>query len=306
MKRKSKDSLKFYSIICLEFLLLPFLMLKEILKKWVSNLNINTNTGKERLSVTSDTIDVLVHEWGGYNLNRVKKHKSGREFNCGLKPWLEFLKNYTGKHRLNITLSVSEIEKFKHLNEITPYVNSVIPVSNSGYDFSGYSSFIESIKDSENKYIILSNSSVNTNCENFIDGYIDYMEKNPDVAMMGTSYCTKCYQSLIRNNFRPHIQSFFILTTIDVMKEIVRNNSQLFPGKNITHKLLLIRKGEIRMSEIALKLGYSLAIVLENGSVFKYKKKNKWDNCYSQWSYLKKGDMRFNVSFPNKINPISL
>lgn len=44
------------------------------------------------------------------------------------------------------------------------------------------------------------------------------------------------------------------------MKEIVRNNSQLFPGKNITHKLLLIRKGEIRMSEIAL--GYSLAIVL--------------------------------------------
>lgn len=304
INKKTKDSFEFYAIICLELLFLPLLMIYEILKNSVSFLNIHTKNDKVRSTIKSDRIDVLIHEWGGYNLTRTKKHKSGKDFHCGLKPWIESLNHYQGKYKLDITLSISEIEKFKYIKEVTPLVTNILSVSNDGYDFSGYSSFLEKIKDDTNKYIILSNSSVNVNCSDFIDSFIDYMNRNPDVAIIGASYCTKCYQSLIRNNFKPHLQSFFLLTTIDVMKEIIQKNNQLFPGKSITHKLLLIKKGEIRISETALKLGYSLAIVLENGSVFKYKKKNMFDNCYSQWTCLKKGDMRFNVKYPNKINSI--
>lgn len=123
------------------------------------------------------------------------------------------------------------------------------------------------------------------------------MDQNPDIGILGVSYNSRCYQSLIYNNFNPHIQSFFLLTTIEVLNEIVELNHQVFPGKGVRYKLLLIRKGELALSSLALKLGYALAVVQEDGSVLKF------DRYTGRDAFLP-GDMRIYVNNPNSINPI--
>lgn len=259
---------------------------------------------KFRIPIISKTVFVGIHEWGGYRSVRTKKHKNGTEFKCGLEFQLNRFLNYTGKYTIDLSVTLSEKEKCLDLEHIQRKVNKLFFVSNIGYDFSGYSYFYNKIKKNENSYVILTNSSVNDSQTDFLDGYLDYMNQNLDVGMLGISYCTKCYQSFIRNNFRPHIQSFFMLTTIEILNNMLKFNNGKFPGEHLNNKYQLIREGEIRLSEIILKLGYSLAIVLEDGRILKFDKMNFWDNSYRYWFHLPKGDMRAYIQNPNSINPI--
>lgn len=75
-------------------------------------------------------------------------------------------------------------------------------------------------------------------------------------------------------------------------------------GENINHKLLLIRKGEINISNLALQLGYNLAVSLENGSVYKFGRNSIFDNGYRRWKLYKTDGRLFN-SNPNLINEIN-
>lgn len=82
-----------------------------------------------------------------------------------------------------------------------------------------------------------------------------------------------------------------------MLNEIVENNQGHFPGENISNKRLLIRKGEIGLSTLALKLGYNLAVVFPTtGKPFKFVNQSQWDKPL--------GDIRLKIDCPNRINPI--
>ncbi|MEN9918134.1 MAG: hypothetical protein RL662_570 [Bacteroidota bacterium] len=291
----------FYLILLGEAVFLPFFCIYEYLRKKQLFANVKS---RRRNKVIDSKLYVCIHEWGGYTLKRNKEIKNIRPFNCGLFYQLERFNKHKQKYNIDLTVTLSDSHLCKEYDYITSHCDRLICVDNLGFDFSGYSSFFDKIKNKENAYIILSNSSVNEDIVDFIDGYLFYLNRNPDVGLLGISYSSSMQQTLIRNNFKPHIQSFFILTTIDVLKEIALKNNGNFPGKGIDHKLLLIREGEIKLSTLALNLGYSLAVVLESGKVFKFNKTNKTQNCYSQWSNVPRGDMRVYVDQPNKINKI--
>jgi len=297
-------TIKFYLILLKETLLLPFLYGHEFLKKKTHNYHLFAL--KQRKPIESKKLYVCIHEWGGYDLKRQKHINKIKPFECGLYYQLERFDKFNKTEEINIelTITLSDVHLYKHKDYLASRCNRIIEVNNNGFDFSGYAVFFDSIKDKPNNYVILSNSSVNSDINNFIGKYIEYMENNKDVGILGTSYSTKMQQTFIRNNFTPHIQSFFFLTTIDVLKEIVRQNGNKFPGKGIDHKLLLIREGEIKISQIALNLNYSLAVVLENGNIFKFNKGSKKENCCEQWKDMPKGDYRTHVEYPNKINLI--
>ena len=273
----------------------------EFLKKRIS---IKLPKQKKRQEITNDNIYICIHEWGGYPLKRQKKVKKIKPFECGLNYQLERFNICKKKYNIDLTVTLSDSFLCKDIDYIKSHCDNLMDVDNLGFDFSGYSAFFDKVKNKENAYIILSNSSVNSDINDFLDDYLSYMNENKDVGILGISYSTSMSQTIIRNNFNPHLQSFFLLTTIDVLNDIVKNNNETFPGKNIGHKLLLIREGEIRVSKIALNLGYSLAVVLESGKIFKFNKTNKNEICYSQWKDLPKGDMRIHVNNPNKINTI--
>lgn len=125
------------------------------------------------------------------------------------------------------------------------------------------------------------------------------MERHPEIGMLGISYCTRMFQSLVRNNFTPHLQSFFLLTTTSVLREIVASNRNRFPGAGIGHKLLLIRKGEVALSRLVLRLGYRLAVIRpENGALFLFTDYRRWN--------IPRGDIRQTLSEPNKITEVRL
>lgn len=244
------------------------------------------------------TVFVCIHEWGGYPLTRTKHISSDIvPFVCGLKYQLDRYAAYKGRYFIDVTVTMSDVQLCDNIDMVRSKCSTFLPVSNKGMDFSGYASFYERIKDLPNSYVILSNSSVNAMQSDFLDSYIKYMEDNRDVGMLGISCCSKCYQTLVRNNFNPHLQSFFLLTTISVLHEVIKINNNQFPGVGITNKQLLIRDGEIKLSHKVLELGYNLAVVTESGT-FKFNADRR------DW-HLPIGDYRLHTQTPNAIYPIN-
>ena len=296
-----KDLLRFYFRILGELIILPFLCLWEQVKKLISSKN-KLEVKRTRKKIDTSHIKINVHEWGGYPLVREKKVNVIPKFNCGLRFQLERFTSIKNIHT-DLYVTISDIDMYEDLAYVKSKSKEIISVSNIGMDFSGYAAFYEKVKDDVDSYIILSNSSVNSIQTDFLEGYLDYMDKNLDVGILGISYSGKMRQTLVRNNFTPHLQSFFLLTTTSLLREIVDANGGKFPGSDISHKLLLIREGEIKISQIALKLGYNLAVVLEDGNVAKFGNNSKWDNGYNRWN-LYNDDVRLVNKIPNLINPI--
>lgn len=287
------DKCKFYLILCIELVFLPFLWLGDMARRYFSRADKVT---KQRLDVASSIINVGVHEWGGYGLERTKTIKNGTTFECGLRYQIE---RFTQHKNVEMVVTMSDSEKYRDMEYVRQRVSNIVETDNCGMDFSGYAAVYESLKNKENRYVILSNSSVNAIQEEFLDGYIEYMNQNLDVGMLGVSYCTKMIQTLVRDNFTPHLQSFFLLTTTDVLRQVVELNGGKFPGQGVNHKLLLIRRGEIRMSELVQKAGYRLCVINpNNGEPYKFER-------YSSWK-LPMGDIRQKIKTPNRITPITI
>ena len=298
-----KDNVIFWGKIFGELILWVPLTLRECLLRFISLKSRKKHFEKIRTQTVDENVFVCIHEWGGYAFERSKTLKNGKVFSCGLKSQLVYYKIYKGKHCVTSLVTISDYNRCSELTWITKNSDEHFFVDNAGYDFSGYEAAYNYVKDKGNHYIVLSNSSINSKVTDYLDGYIKYMDDNPDVGILGTSMSEKYYQTLIRNNYRPHVQSFFLLTTINVLTEIIEKNNNRFPGKDINHKLLLIREGEVKISQLALDLGYKLAVVQANGKVVKFGRKNKWDNCYSSLRNLRI-DNRLFVEYPNRINPI--
>lgn len=282
------ERIKFGVILLFEALLYPILLLVHWWRVYHPNVKL-----KYRKPIMDKKVKVCVHEWGWYASVRQKKIKNGSSFQCGLKGQLD---RFCNNPNVDLYLTISD---FNYLSIAELKSNLCIhEVSNVGMDFSGYNSFFQTYKDAPNSYVILSNTSINLNSpSDFLDAYVDYMDNNPDVGALGISYCTKMIQTLVRPNFTPHIQSFFLMTTLDVLKEVVALNNGRFPGADINYKLLLIRSGEIRLSKLILKAGYKLAVVNPlDGVPFKF-------TDYKHWTWLK-GDIRQQLGAPNYITPI--
>lgn len=291
---------KFYISLFFELILSPWLYFINFYKWNLGNCKNLIFTNKIRIPVLTNKLAVCIHEWGGYKGIRVKKIKNIKEFECGLNYQLNRYKDYIGKYELDLTVTISE----SNLLDSRVFHSKVLEVSNEGMDFMGYYHFFQTIKKNENQYVILTNSSVNKLDVDFIDEYIDFFKNNETVGMLGISYNSKMQQTLIKNNFNPHLQSFFLLTTTEVINEVVRYNNG-FPGKGVNHKLSLIRDGEIKFSKIVIDLGYKLVCILENGKPLFFDKSCLTDNGKNTWKSFF-GDYRLFVKNPNSINKLKL
>lgn len=252
---------------------------------------------RQRKPVEDGIVQVCVHEWGGYAPIRCKNVETV-EFECGLKYQAERFKQYRKDGKVKLTITMSDSEKHQDIAWVKSNCDSLIEVSNIGMDFNGYRTFWETIKDKTNSYVILTNSSVEKYQCDFLEGYVKYMNDNPDVGMLGISYSTKMYHTLLRFNFTPHIESFFVLTTTDILSQVVQYNKGQFPGANADYKRLLIREGEHPLSLITAKLGYRLAVVYpDTGIPFKFTGRKEWTLPFN--------DLRLSCKFPNRIQPIA-
>jgi hypothetical protein len=301
---------KFYSILLLELLFFPFLYTIEFFKKILSLFYKNDNVYRVNINKLSSQVLYVVHEWAGYAFKRKKTIKYiEKEFECGLFYQIERMNRYNGKNELKKILTISGLQE-GYLNKlkcdfVLPSDLSIYPVQNTAMDFSGYSFVINKYSDNTSDQIIfLTNTSVDADVRPFIDQYVNLFRDDPTIGLVGVSYCTKVYQSFIRNNFRPHLQSFFLVSRLSVLKEVKKINGGIFPGSNENFKLSIIRFGEVKITELVQKLGYKVCVILEDGSIKLIPKSGKFYNGFFYWN-LPFNDYRLSVVNPNRINPIS-
>ncbi len=305
-KIKSIDY-KLFKKLSLEVILYPFFIFFNSINNYLGFL-FPFDTKKENFvrKPLGKNVSLCIQDWVCYENIRYKTLKNGASYRCGLlnqeKKFLS--KKYNINKKLYISGTVEEHKQFfdQKLKNISLNDFKITKSSNEYLDFSSYKSFYNSLDKKYNDVLIFCNSSVSTEF-NFpiIDEYLDYFYQNEDIGIMGISSNTKDQQSFIFNNFSPHIQTLFFITSTFLLNEIVIANNGIFPGENSTlyNKYSIIQNGELTLSKLTLRLGYSIAVVDQFGDVHKFKQNKKYYNCVSSWN-LPKLDMRIATNYPSQ------
>ncbi|MDO4881233.1 MAG: hypothetical protein Q3983_08130 [Capnocytophaga sp.] len=290
--------IKFYLYVLLEYFYYLLLGNKKVTQKTISKIE------RQKDKELSDNIIFHIHEWAGYPFEREKViKKTNNKFTCGLRYSIERINDYIGKYKIEKILTLSDytaeyMDKLKSADFFKEDIN-VIPVTNKSMDFSGYSYIAHKIVSTkQNKLVFFSNTSVNEIKCDFIDDYIEIFIRNKNLGLLGISYSSKIYQTLIKDNYTPHVQSFFFLTTTEILEKIIEKNKGYFPGEKNNYKLSIIRFGEAKLSTIVQELGLDIGVITEKGELLILPLKKE------EAINLVKGDYRLFVENPNKINKI--
>lgn len=291
--------IKFYLYVLYEYIL--YLLFRIDLTKRNKR---SLKTVRDDSKISLDKVIYHVHEWAGYPFVRQKLIKYRNiSFSCGLRFSLERLKIYNGKYKLNKILTISDNREIymKDLKRQGFFQDDIdiVSVDNYAMDFSGYSMVTRRlVLDDVDYCVFFSNTSVNAKLVEFIDDYVQVYLQNKNIGLLGISYSSKIYQTLIKDNFSPHIQSFFFLTSSNVLRKVMDNNGQIFPGEKEKYKLSLIRFGEAKLSRIVQDLGLDIAIINGNGEL-QILPQSKND---TEKNEIVDGDYRLYVQEPNTIN----
>ena len=278
---KSLDTRMIFNLVY-ELSFFPIIVLINYVK-----LNLNISFYKNKINYrkrlkNEEEIKLCFQDWSNYKNIRYKLLKNLIWYKCGLSKFHELFKTSKFKVKKYIFISGNNNEKLKNFNKNKDF--EIVNSNNDYYDFSSYSLFYEMNKN-KNKILIFCNSSISSEkIDNFLDGYLDYFKENKNLGMLGISGNSKNHQSLIFNNFTPHIQTIFFITTVEVLNKVVQINNNIFPGTNATkfNKYSIIQKGEIILSKKVLDLGYQIGIVKPDGNIFNFSKDSSF-KMFKNW-----------------------
>lgn len=284
--------------ILLEFIFWPILVVKNIL---INFLYYSIKNKKKHVVREGEEISaaICIQDWINYDKKRIKVLKNGSFYSCGIKN--QFKKFISNKYQISKYLYISR-DNNKLKKQYTEFTNEgydIVYTTNDYLDFSSYANFYDNNKDKD--ILIFMNSSVSLDFNQpIIDNYLDYFKSHKDIGLFGISANSKKYQSIVPFGFQPHIQSIFFITTSKIIEKVIIKNNGFFPGLNMTkhNKYRLILDGEIKLNQIILDLGYSIAFVDEYGKVNKYKKNNSFNFKYL-WT-KPYGDLRLMTNYPSQ------
>lgn len=184
---------------------------------------------------------------------------------------------------------------YRELAEVYPFVTDVIFRSNNGMDIGAYDTGLQYLK--EQNYdgdVILMNSSVSPPKQQYwLEKYNRLFHETPNTGACGITLNSHntCLKPPL---FMPHIQSFFIYSTMKVISHVFpkgiyteKDETLLSEGKDN-----LVAKYEIGISQAMLEAGYGI-----RSSAFP-------DFLYfkgEQWS-IPEGDIRFKKEYRALVN----
>jgi hypothetical protein len=229
-----------------------------------------------------DQAVICLHDWLGYPGERNKTLKNGIKFSCGRAKILREIQERKNKIPSEILVSLSGSGKYDFNFKS---IKKVIKTENRGKDFRGYSSMLqEIIKAPGNPFVVLMNSSL---AGGFYDGWLDdycsILTNDRSIGLLGVSTRAR-FPGLIKNHLVPHLQSYFLFSTKEVLSKILHLNGGMLPGSTERNKFRLIQKGEIGLSQQILKFGFAIAAVYQ-GNVLKFRLRNRFSNNISQWPF---------------------
>jgi hypothetical protein len=294
---------------------MPFLYLYNGVLNLISSDRAHNKDLFSKLSGRINKVEFILHEWSGYPVIRKKKiNNTIAEFECGLKNQIEsllFFRNQSkSKLDLNFNLSIADLNdnyfELLHRENINLDFFEVHETNNSGMDLGGYAQVLKKkISGNPDELFFLINTSVSGFYGDKLEGYIEAFERYPQMGLLGISYSTKIYQTLIRNNFTPHVQSYFLVARSSALLALLQSNYNKFPGESETNKYALIRFGEAKITSLIQKLGFQVGVVEPDGEIHFLPKHEFCNNGYNSWK-LPYGDRRLTNGLPNVVHHIKL
>lgn len=261
-------------------------------------------------------VSIILVDWNGYKLRR-KKNLGKNVIHCGLGKLLENINNVKSGVPFDLYLIINTNEEDKprwydrylpaqgnrntpretylKLKEKYNFIEDVYFRDNVGMDIGAYNYGIELLKsnNSEGDVLFMNSSVRGPENENWLKNYQKLFNSSPETGLCGislNSHNTNFHERV----FMPHLQSFFLYTSMDVIRKLFNNG---FPGSSITSdKIGLIHEGEIGISQVVLDAG--LGIVSSAFPEFNYQKGDEWT--------IPEGDIRYKKEFSEFANNIRL
>lgn len=204
-------------------------------------------------------VRIILADWGGYPLYREKRF-AFRTLECGLGPLLAGLSHYDAGVPFELFLVINEPlpehqTVYKQLQERYSFIRGVFFRDNTGFDFGAYNFGYQKLK--EENYcgdLVLMNSSLGgPSGSGWLKEYRSLFYKAPRTGLCGITLNS---QSPHENDFKPHLQSFFIYTHMAVLKKVFPGD---LPGASLSgDRLRLVFDGEIKLSQKMLECGYGI------------------------------------------------
>jgi len=182
--------------------------------------------------------------------------------------------------------------RYKKLKQKYPVISMLIfRESNLEKDIGAYDFGLKKFKkQGYGSDVVMMNTNVRGPSEDgWLMKYHALFRKHPDTGICGISLNSQ-NTTQTPPVFDPHVQSFFLYSTMEVLKEVFPNG---LPGADFNmEKDQLIQTGEIGISRTILDQGYGLVAAMFPD--FQYKKGQEWTLPAGDLRQLKQYDKRAN------------
>jgi len=221
-------------------------------------------------------VHIIIAEWGGYRLWR-QKSLLLYTVDCGLAPLLSSLSSVEPGLPFKVTLVVNDLDpvsvkQYDYLQDQYSFIDDILCRSNEGFDIGAYNTGIQHLRSlSYAGDVILMNTGVKGPSQaNWLSHYHRFFHSVPQTGLVGLSTCSR-NTYLKRTEFQPHLQSFFLMSTMPILDEVFPES---IPGSQSTTKEAVITEGEIAISTQILSFGYSIRC--PHYPNFRYSSGQKW------------------------------
>lgn len=245
-----------------------------------------------------DHVRIILVDWVGYPVKR-QRRMGRKKFPCGLDRVLQNFEHHSAGVKFDVYLIINGVneyipslrdrirvfptmekdqwikaktERYKRYPFKYQFVRKVLFRSNEGRDIGGYNYGYTLLKEEGyDSDVIFMNSNVRGPFDSgWLLKYYELFRKWSDTGACGISLNSH-FKTKSVYDFQPHIQSFFIYTSMPVLKNVFPGD---FPGASVQVKEELIRVGEVGISQEIIEAGYGIcANAFED---FQYKKGRDW------------------------------
>lgn len=273
------------------YAIIKILAYRNMLKTKSDKLFFKYFHGKKKYKVK-----IILVDFSDYPLHR-KKRLFRYDIECGLGNLLENMTKFKAGVQFEVILVVNEKGQEKRVvyNSLKKYsfIEKIFFRDNTAFDFGAYNKGYQYLREiAYDGDIVFMNSSTRGPYNDYwLLKYSHLFHRRKNIGLCGISL--NSHTTHLRNSvFRPHVQSFFMYTSMNVLMEIF-NDSLPTPNSD-SKKLDIITYCEIEFSTKMLDGNYGICSKLfEN---FVYYKGGKWR--------VPTGDLRghlFYSQFANKI-----
>lgn len=223
---------------------------------------------------------IILAEWGKYPLKREKVF--GKNIiKCGLLRVLENMLTHPGGERFEVRIVITDCDnstklKYQSLIKNYSFIEDVSFRDNQGQDIGSYNfAYQRLLKENYNGNVIFMNSSVRGPLKrDWLKNYLALFHSDTQIGLCGITLNNQNYFSFSKSYLpkNPHVQSFFLLTEISLLKEVFPTGS--LSGFNQESKKALIKSGEIGISTAFLNKGYKICckaypeFIYQNGDLW--------------------------------------